>query len=76
MMYCDCKIGPGLPITPQILQEHWKHTFQAMIVWDLIQDVEKGQRSTPELMQARIVYMEELGKIFPETAITTDTDDF
>ena len=65
MLACGCDFGPGSPINEDQLKEHHRHTTEAMIMWDILMDA-NGQRSTIELMSARIAYAEELDKAFPE----------
>lgn len=62
---CGCDLQPGKPIQLADLKAHWRHTFNTMVIWDLMMD-QNGQRSTVDLMQARLKYFEELEKTFPE----------
>ncbi len=65
MLTCGCHFGPGVRVGETELKAHHKHTIEAMLMWDILRDA-NGQRSTVDLMSARIGYEEELDKAFPE----------
>ena len=64
---CGCTIGGGMQVTEAWLKEHYKHTFESLVVWEMIIDP-KANLSNYEadgIGALRLQYMEALGKRFP-----------
>ena len=64
---CGCEIKAGVPVSPETLKAHYKHTFEALLFWELI--FRKGQDLPDErlkLSQARIDLIDAIDKLFPE----------
>ncbi|KKL62075.1 hypothetical protein LCGC14_2188850 [marine sediment metagenome] len=64
---CGCTIGPGEPMDPETLKEHFKHTASAIFVWEILH--RRGQpqgEDEMKLSQARIDLLEIIQKLYPE----------
>ncbi len=33
---CGCEIRGGMPVSPETLKEHYKHTLEALMFWELL----------------------------------------
>lgn len=64
---CGCEVSPGRPLSEKIFREHFKHTMEVLLLWELIirQGVDIGDKRS-NLSIARINYLEALEAIFPE----------
>jgi len=64
---CGCNFGPDWPFTREEIQEHFKHTMEALFVWELLH-----RRGVPQgddhmkLSQARIDVIDAIEKLYPE----------
>ncbi len=64
---CGCEITPGAPVTPDTLKQHYLHTIQVLLFWELL-----GRQATPEtadklgLSQARTDLMKAIESLYPE----------
>ena len=66
---CGCEVSPGLPVTTAWLKEHYKHTFEALLIWELI--VLKDGLSNYDddgIGSLRSKYIAALAKRFPAAA--------
>lgn len=64
---CGCEIRGGMPVSAKMLQEHYKHTFECLLFWELI--MRHGVDLSDErlkLSQARIALIEVIDALFPE----------
>ena len=66
-MSCGCAIVGGMPVTTDWLKEHYKHTLEALIVWEIIIDPnsELSNFYADRIGELRLRYMEALDKHFP-----------
>lgn len=62
MLDCGCTLGPVM--SPEQAKAHFGHTFQAIIVWDILMSPE-GREADDKLMMARLAYIEALENAFP-----------
>lgn len=66
---CGCKVETGQPIPYETIREHYEHTMEALLFWELI--FRKGQDlfdDKTKLSEARIALMEAIDKMFPEAS--------
>lgn len=63
---CGCEMRGGMPITPGILEAHYKHTFEALLFWELIMRPGADEELGFLLTKARINYIKALEAKFPE----------
>jgi len=68
---CGCEIHPGEPIDPRTLREHYKHTIEVLLFWELM------MRESPvwlegklRLSQARIDLLNIIDLLYPEVRET------
>jgi len=67
---CGCQVTPGAPVPPKIIKEHYKHTIEVLLFWELLQ-----RPGTPlsgkqiDLGLLRINYQEAIEKLYPEAKI-------
>ena len=72
-MSCGCAIVGGMPLTTDWLKEHYKHTFEALMVWEIIIDpnAKRSNYDADGIGELRLKYMEALDKRFPAAAQAT-----
>ncbi|MBA7472210.1 hypothetical protein ES707_07532 [subsurface metagenome] len=63
---CGCEVKGGMPVSPEMAKEHFKHTFEAMLFWELTRHPGDNALDSLPLAEARIVYIEALEARFPE----------
>lgn len=65
---CGCEFRGGMPVTKALVQAHYKHTFEALLFWELMrrpgEDPASGARL--KLSQARIDLLEAIDELYPE----------
>lgn len=64
---CGCEIRAGEPLSALVVKAHYKHTFEALLFWEIIH--RKGQPQSDEhlkLSEARIDLLNSIGTLFPE----------
>ena len=64
---CGCEIKPGVPLTQEEVQTHYKHTFEALLFWELMrrQGTIQDERHL-KLSQARIDLIDAIDELYPE----------
>lgn len=67
---CGCEIAGGMEVTPEILKEHYKHTFESLLFWELIciPFSDPMDENKFKLAQARIDWLGAIDKLFPQAA--------
>ena len=67
---CGCEIKGGMAVTKAMIQAHYKHTFEALLFWEIM--VRPGEDRVSEarlkLSQARIDLLEAIDELYPETS--------
>lgn len=66
---CGCEITPGAPLSAEQLKAHYKHTFESLVLWDLI--LRRPRQEFPldqevRLSTARIEMLAAIEERFPE----------
>jgi hypothetical protein len=64
---CGCDMLAGFPVSTEMTKSHYEHTFQAMLMWEMM--VRRNARlavTDTELAEARIAYFVALEKRYPE----------
>ena len=64
---CGCDMKPGVPLTLEKIQAHYKHTFEALMFWEIMrrQGVPQDGRHL-KLSQARIDCLKAIEELYPE----------
>ena len=64
---CGCTVKPGVPLTDEEVKAHYRHTFEAMMYWELVrrEGVAQDDRHL-KLSQARAAWLEALEALYPE----------
>jgi len=64
---CGCAIMPGVLLTREEVQTHYKHTFEALLFWELMrrQGTIQDERHL-KLSQARIDLIDAIDELYPE----------
>ena len=64
---CGCELNPGVPITPEGMKVHYRHTFESLLFWEMIRRSGVPQDiSEDSISVRRLAYTEALDKAFPE----------
>lgn len=70
---CGCSVAPGLPLSPEMVKAHYKHTFEAMIFWELMRrDGTPQDDRNLKLSQARVDFFEALDALYPEAVVEAE----
>ena len=62
---CGCEIKGGMPVTQEMLKAHYKHTFEALLFWELIMQPGRDPLATIKLSEARINLMNAIDELYP-----------
>jgi hypothetical protein len=66
---CGCNFQAGVPISQEMLKEHYKHTLEALLFWELIIDKGKPQgKANIELSEARIALIDAIDTLYPSAS--------
>lgn len=69
LLSCGCEVRAGESIDLETIKEHYKHTIEAILFWELIfrkgKDLSEG---CLKLFQARIDLIEAIDEMFPEAS--------
>lgn len=66
---CGCNFQAGAPISQETLKEHYKHTLEAIIFWELIIDKGKPQgEANLKLSEARIDLINAIDTLYPSAS--------
>ncbi|GAJ15149.1 unnamed protein product [marine sediment metagenome] len=66
---CGCEIRGGEPVSLDTIRAHYKHTFEALLFWELLRRPEKPDHELKmKLSQARIDLIEAIDKLYPEVS--------
>jgi len=67
---CGCQIVPGGAVPVEVVKEHYKHTIEVMLFWELLQRPDTPPSDEKiELSQLRIEYLDRIEKLYPEAKI-------
>lgn len=64
---CGCEIRAGEPLPAFVVKAHYKHTFEALLFWEIIH--RKGKPQTDDhikLSEARIDLLNAIDTLYPE----------
>lgn len=62
---CGCEFKGGMPITPKMLEAHYKHTFEALFFWEMIRQPGRDPFAIIRLSQARIDFINAIDELYP-----------
>ncbi|MBA7559921.1 hypothetical protein ES708_01539 [subsurface metagenome] len=66
---CGCSFRPGEPLDLDQLKAHYKHTMEAIVIWELLRRPGQPQGDDHiKLSQARIDLLEAIDKLYPEAS--------
>lgn len=74
---CGCEFFPGQPVSIETLKNHYRHTLEALVFWELLFRKPNTLDKKPEpanlakelrLSEARIQFIEAIEERFPELA--------
>lgn len=65
---CGCEFRGGMAVTPAMVKAHYKHTFEALLFWELMHRSSEDpvNEARVKLSQARIDLLEAIDKLYPE----------
>lgn len=64
---CGCEVSAGAPIPYETIKEHYKHTMEAVLFWELIFRKEHDLSDNRfKLSEARINLLNVIAAMFPE----------
>lgn len=63
---CGCEVRGGMLVSPDMLKDHYKHTFEALLFWELIMRPGRDPIATSKLSQARIDLINAIDELYPE----------
>ena len=63
MLVCGCRMTGGMPVSEEMLQEHYQHTLQCMLYWELVMGADADKKL--KLSMARIAYFDALQDLHP-----------
>lgn len=67
---CGCQVIPGGAVPPEVAKEHYKHTIEVMLFWELLQRPDTPPSDANiDLGYLRIKYQEAIEKLYPEAKI-------
>lgn len=67
---CGCEIHPGGPIDQRTLKEHYKHTIEVLLFWELMRQKQESEvwlEGKARLSQARIDILRIIDTLYPQT---------
>lgn len=68
-LYCGCNFQGGAPVSQKTLKEHYKHTLQAVLFWELLIDRGKPQgEANLRLSEARIELVNAIDALYPSAS--------
>lgn len=62
---CGCEIRGGMPVSPEMLKAHYKHTFEILLFWELINRSGRDPETSMKLSQARIDLINAIDELYP-----------
>ena len=72
---CGCEFRGGMPISPEVLKEHYKHTLEVLMFWELIMKPSSGpitrysiDSPNMKLSQARIDIFSAIDELYPDAS--------
>ncbi len=71
---CGCEFRGGMSVSPEMLKEHYKHTFEALLFWEMLMkpsgNEERYNVGSPNmrLSQARIDIISAIDELYPEAS--------
>ena len=65
---CGCRFRGGIGVSPELLQEHYKHTMMALLFWETLVKPGRDPSATLDLSSARVSLMGAIDKLYPEAA--------
>lgn len=67
---CGCQIVPGGAVPLEVVKEHYKHTIEVMLFWELLRRPDTPPSDANiDLGCLRIQYQEAIEKLYPEAKI-------
>lgn len=60
---CGCNIQGGAPVSPETVKQHYKHTFEALLFWELIRTTQTDAHFA--LSEARINLINAIDALYP-----------
>ena len=63
---CGCELRGGMPVTPDLLKVHLKHTMESVLYFELIMRPGRDPFATHRLSKARIELIEAIEELYPE----------
>ncbi len=69
---CGCEFRGGMSVSPEMLKEHYKHTIETLLFWEMIKkptgNEERYKIDSPNmrLSQARIDFISAIDELYPE----------
>ncbi len=67
---CGCEFRGGMGVSPELLQEHYKHTMEALFFWELLLKLGRDPLATLDLYSARVSLMDAIDKLYPEAVLS------
>ena len=66
---CGCEIVGGQPVSPKTIKEHYKHTFEVLLFWELLcRPGVMPNEGKLKLSQARIEFINAIDELYPEAS--------
>lgn len=67
---CGCEIQGGAPVTPEMLKAHYKHTFEALLFWELLHRPQNplDPEKRIKLSEARLNLINAIDELYPEAS--------
>ena len=63
---CGCEFVGGMALTPEKLKEHYKHTIEVILYWELIMRLGRDPLTTLRLSNARVEFLNAIEQLYPE----------
>ncbi len=69
---CGCNFSGGMPVTDELLKEHYKHTMEAMFFWEMIRKPGRDPLATLRLSKARMELLNAIDELYPQAKEESD----
>lgn len=66
---CGCELRGGMPVTEELLKEHYKHTMEVVLFWELIRRPGRDPMATQKLSKARLDLIDAIDELYPEASV-------
>ncbi|MCK9598682.1 MAG: hypothetical protein M0R06_06550 [Sphaerochaeta sp.] len=65
-LICGCKIEAGLPVSNRQLREHYRHTLQVLMFWELLKRPDSSTLAKTRLSAARSELFFAIDTLYPD----------